>query len=162
MVQLGANSGLNAEVEPEAIRCNWLQLAATAAIGCNWVQRWFAPLSPALSPPGGERGDGRGPRVLCCNWLQFAASAATGCNWLQLAADDSHPSLRLSPRRAGREGREGTSGPLLQFAATGCNWLQLAASGATGCDGCDEIWADAQVSPTMYDWVQFAATGLTG
>jgi hypothetical protein len=70
--------------------------------------------------------------------LQVLQFAATGCNWLQLAA---------------------TGCNWLQPAVTGCNWPQLVRLGATGCDCCDEIWADTQVSPTMYDWVQFAATG---
>jgi len=54
---------------------------------------------------------------------------------------------------------EGSICNLLQLAATAaicCNWLQV---GPIWCGWFDEIWADTQVSPTMYDWVQFAATG---
>jgi hypothetical protein len=58
-------------------------------------------------------------------------------------------SLRLSPRRAGREG-----GAQRAFCR---NWLQLAATGCNCCNWCDEIRADTQVSPTWGDWVRFAA-----
>jgi hypothetical protein len=146
-----------------------------AAICCNWEQRWIAPLP--MNPPSPSRKVPPLPDPLHVERGKRSTSVWRRGRW-----NETHGfmgsmreflfgefSLRLPPRRAGREGRKGLLGVCcnsLQLAATAaicCNWLQV---GAIWCDRVRLVRRKSGLTrrsaPPGDGWVQFTATGLTG